>query len=161
MPSEIVGTAALWVGLLAATLVAISQRPTASRLSVVVNPALLVLALQSLHFAEEYTTAFYRLFPERLGLTPWSAEFFVVFNASWLAIWLLAVWAASSKRAPVLAATALWFLAFAAIGNGIAHPVLAFMAQGYFPGLVTSPFLGITGILLLRSLSRRSDTSRS
>jgi hypothetical protein len=155
MPSEIIGTGGLWVGLAAAILIVIAQRPSASQLAPVVKPALAVLALQCLHFIEEFTTEFYVRFPERLGLAPWSAEFFVVFNVTWIVLWLLGIWAARAGRAPTYAAIVLWFLGIAAIANGIAHPILALLARGYFPGLITSPFLGIAGVFLVRLLTRR------
>jgi hypothetical protein len=154
MPSEVVGTAGLWLALLAAVVIATIRRPPPSRLVAAVRPAVIALALQSLHFAEEFVTGFYRLFPARLGIAPWSAGFFVVFNASWLAAWLVAVWAASAGRAFSFASIALWFLAVAAMANAVAHPTLALLARGYFSGLWTSPLLGISGFFLARSLAR-------
>ena len=152
MPSEIVGTGALWVGLIAAIVIAVSQRPHADQLRSAAGAALAVLAVQVLHFSEEYLAEFYRLFPERLGLAPWTAEFFVIFNLTWLVAWLLGVWAARTYRATIYAAVVLWFLAIAAVGNGIAHPILALLARGYFPGLITAPVLGIAGLILVRRL---------
>jgi len=32
--------------------------------------------------------------------------------------------------------------------NGIAHPLLAVDAAGYFPGLITAPMLGVAGAAL-------------
>jgi hypothetical protein len=58
-----------------------------------------------------------------------------------------------SVRGSRLALFPIWFFALASIGNGIAHPVLAIIARGYFPGLVTSPIVGIVGILLWRRLT--------
>jgi hypothetical protein len=154
MPSELVGTAALWIGLTVATLVALTQRPSPARVAATVTPAFAVLALQALHFGEEYTTEFYRLFPQRLGLAPWSAQFFLLFNIAWLALWSLAILAARAGSATLFAGIALWFLAIAAIGNGVAHPVLALLARGYFPGLITAPFLGVAGLAPARALLR-------
>jgi hypothetical protein len=157
LPSEIVGTAALWVGLIVAILIAAVTRPDRIRLATSIRYAIVVLALQSLHFAEEFVTGFYRLFPQRLGLHEWSAEFFVAFNAVWLALWLGATAAAIAHRFTAIAAALLWFLAIAAVGNGIAHPVLAVLTGGYFPGLITAPILGVAGILLIRDLGRQAD----
>jgi len=42
----------------------------------------------------------------------------------------------------------IWCFAIAAIVNGIAHPLLAVAARGYFPGLITSPVVGVVGVLL-------------
>lgn len=74
-------------------------------------------------------------------------------------IWLLAIWAARTGRATLFAAIVLWFLAIAAIGNAIAHPLLAVLAGGYFPGLVTSPFLGLAGLFLARRLAMEPTAS--
>jgi len=41
----------------------------------------------------------------------------------------------------------------AALANGVAHPLLSVRVAGYFPGLITSPVLGIVGVLLLRRLT--------
>jgi len=38
------------------------------------------LAAHSLHFMEEFVTRFQDRFPALLGLEPWSANFFVIFN---------------------------------------------------------------------------------
>jgi hypothetical protein len=155
IPSEIVGTAALWVALAAAILIVAVWGHDQARLAASVRSAVVVLILQSLHFAEELVTGFYRLFPQRLGLEEWSAEFFVTFNAVWLALWLAAVAAAVARRATFIASALLWFLAIAAVGNGIAHPVLALLSGGYFPGLATAPLLAVAGLFLIRDLSQK------
>jgi hypothetical protein len=161
MPSEVVGTGALWVGLVIATITALAQRPPVATLKAATLPAAMTLLVQAAHFGEEYTTEFYRLFPERLGLASWSAQFFVIFNLVWLSLWLGAIAAAYLRRAPLYSATTLWFLAIAAIGNGVAHPLLALGARGYFPGLITAPFLGIAGLFLARSLLAPRSASQS
>jgi len=117
--------------------------------------ALLVLAAQSLHFAEEFVTGFYTRFPDLLGLSIWTPEFFVTFNMACFAVWSLAIAATVLRRVPSLTAWPIWFLALAAVGNGIAHPVLAIVAGGYFPGLFSSPLVGVAGLVLVRALVRR------
>jgi hypothetical protein len=39
-------------------------------------------------------------------------------------------------------------LALAGMINGIAHPLLAVAAEGYFPGLLSYPFIGAASIWL-------------
>ncbi len=83
-------------------------------------------------------------FPERLGallgLPAMPMSFFLIFNLTWLAIWIVSVPALrAASRSAFFAA---WFLAIAGIINAIAHPLLAVAAEGYFPGLVSSPFIG-------------------
>jgi hypothetical protein len=56
---------------------------------------------------------------------------------------------------------AAWFLAIAGALNGIGHPLMAVAAGGYFPGLVSSPFVGLACIWLwirLREATRSSAT---
>jgi len=157
MRSEIVGTTALWIMLGVAFVVSFSADRATEKLKEVMSAFLVVLALQCLHFAEEFTTGFQRLFPPRLGLVPWPDSFFVIFNATWLCIWALTAAAILAGRSSRLVATPVWFLAFGAIANGIAHPLLSLAAGGYFPGLFTAPVLGVAGLVLLRRLTRARD----
>src|SRR5262245_15183537 len=116
MPSEIVGTGALWVALLAALIITLSQQPDTGRLSRAAPWALVVLAIQSLHFAEEFSTGFYERFPALLALAQWTPVFFVAFNMTWIAAWSLAVAGAVTRRADFLSGWLIWFLAIAAVG---------------------------------------------
>ena len=84
--------------------------------------------------------------PAILGLPSWSDNFFVAFNLIWLSVWILS--AVGLQRGHRFALFPVWFFAIAAIVNGIAHPLLPVVARGYFPGLVTSPILGVFGVLL-------------
>jgi len=113
------------------------------------------LGCQMAHFAEEYATEFYRRFPETLGLAPWSSAFFVIFNVSWFVIW---GWAAFGLREGYRAAYfPVWFFAITATANAFAHPLLALRARGYFPGLITSPILGLVGVWLFVGLVRLTE----
>jgi hypothetical protein len=47
----------------------------------------------------------------------------------------------------------------ASIVNGIAHPMLAAVAHGYFPGLVTSPVVGVLGVLLSLRFGALTESS--
>jgi hypothetical protein len=107
---------------------------------------LLGLTAQSLHFMEEFVTHFPDRFPPLLGLPAWSDSFFVVFNLAWLSIWILS--AVGLQKGRWFALFPLWLFAIASIANGIAHPLLAVAARGYFPGLFTSPLVGVLGVLL-------------
>jgi hypothetical protein len=112
--------------------------------------AVVALLLQAAHFIEELTTGFPERFPPLFGLTPWPMTFFLAFNLFWLAAWALSIRGLSRRSRAAL--FALWFLSIGCVANGIAHPLLALRAGGYFPGLLTSPFAGLAGILLFRRL---------
>ena len=153
--SIVTGTAALWVGAAVALLLTMLRRPVGGDLAGREQTArlfLLGLAVQCLHFLEEFITHFENRFPALLGLPPWPESFFVGFNLIWLSVWILS--AIDLERGYRFALFPAWFFAIAAIVNGIAHPVLAVIAHGYFPGLVTSPVLGILGVLLWLRLLR-------
>jgi hypothetical protein len=113
---------------------------------------LLAVAVQCVHFTEELFTGFHQELPELFGFAPMSIDFFVGFNLAWIAIWLVA--ALAYERGKRAALCPIWFLALAAVGNGIVHPLLALRAGSYFPGLVTSPIIGITGATVWAQLMK-------
>ncbi|MDH3304600.1 MAG: hypothetical protein OEM92_05265, partial [Gammaproteobacteria bacterium] len=89
-------------------------------------------------------------FPERLGallgLPAMPMSFFLIFNLAWLVIWVFSVPGLRAARAAAFFAA--WLLAIAGMVNAIAHPLLAVAAGGYFPGLVTSPFIAAAAVWL-------------
>lgn len=95
---------------------------------------------------------FHRLFPPLLGLPPWGSTFFLLFNGSWLTIWLAILVGPASWRDHYFARVALWFLALAGLANLVVHPALALLVGGYFPGLITAFPLGVAGALLAARL---------
>jgi hypothetical protein len=112
----------------------------------------IAILVQVGHFAEEWSTGFNLLYPELLGLPPWSVQLWAGFNVVWIGIWCLALWGLLLPwRLPLFP---VWFLAIACVVNGVAHPLLSLVAGGYFPGLWTSPVAGAIGLLLLPRLGR-------
>ena len=112
--------------------------------------------MQSVHFAEEWATGFHARFPALLGLDPMPLSFFVFFNFAWIAIWVVSVPFIRLGRRPAFFAA--WFLAIAGILNGVAHPMMAIVSGGYFPGLITSPFIGLASVILWRRLQAATKT---
>jgi len=117
-----------------------------------VRVAATAVAAQAGHFIEELATGFHERFPAVFGLEPLSLPLFVSFNLLWLGIWALSAWGLARRRQVAL--FPLWFLGIASVANGLAHPLLALNAGGYFPGLATSPPVAAVGALLLARLSR-------
>jgi hypothetical protein len=112
---------------------------------------MLAIALHFGHSAEELFGGFNARFPALLGLPPWSLAFFVSFNLFWIAVWALSIF---GLRARIRAALfPVWFLAIGSAANGLEHPAFAAIQGSYFPGLWTSPFVGIVGLLLLHRLT--------
>ncbi len=126
-----------------------SERTAASRMLA------LATAIQSGHFVEEWATGFHIRFPALFGLEPMPSTVFAAFNLTWIAIWIVSIPMLRTARVPALFAA--WFLAIAGMLNGLAHPLMAVASGGYFPGLITSPFIGLASVYLWRRL--RSATS--
>jgi hypothetical protein len=159
--SELIGTAGLAVAAIAAVLLTVLRVPLAARDDERRRTTTLLclgLVFQSLHFAEEYATRFFDRFPPVLGISPWSATFFAVFNLCWIVIWICAAFGLQAGYRSAF--FPVWFFAIAAIANGLAHPLLSLRVGGYFPGLLTSPFLGVVGVLLLSRLIAETTSRR-
>ena len=115
---------------------------------------LLAIAVQCLHFAEEYLTGFQRQFPKLMGYE-WSDARFVAFNMAWLAVFVLA--ALGVYRRMPLAYLVVLFLALAGgVGNGASHLLLSATQGKYFPGTATAPLCLLAGIGLLTKLFGRT-----
>jgi hypothetical protein len=111
---------------------------------------LLAIAVQCLHFTEEYVTGFQHQFPRLFG-DDWSDARFVTFNMLWLAAFVLA--GLGVYRRVRLAYLIVLFLALiGGVGNGTAHLVLSATYRRYFPGVITAPFCLLVGITLLSRL---------
>lgn len=116
---------------------------------------LLAIAVQCVHFTEEYLTGFQCRFPLLMGYV-WSDARFLTFNMTWLAIFVLA--ALGVYRRVALAYLVILFLALAGgLGNGIGHLLLCVRQGGYFPGAITAPICLLVGIGLLAKLFGRSS----
>ncbi len=151
LPSIVV----LGLAALAALLLVLSRRSPPEELAerlAAARALTLAVGVQSVHFAEEAATGFHERFGALLGLPGMPLSVFVVFNLTCLGIWVASVPGLRSARAAAFFAA--WFLAIAGMFNGIAHPLLAIAAGGYFPGLVSSPFIGGASVWLWLRLRR-------
>ncbi len=116
------------------------------------------IVVQCLHATEEYLMDFHVLFPGLFGYR-WTGRLFIVFNLSWLLLFVWSYWGV--RRKIRLAYLVVWFFALVGgIGNGIVHPVLSILEGGYFPGLITSVAGLVLGILLVKELSRTSKVRK-
>lgn len=106
--------------------------------------------VQTAHFIEEWATGFHIRFPALFGLDPIPLSVFVALNLAWIVLWIVSI--PLIRRARQAAFFAAWFLAIAGMVNGIAHPMLAIRTGGYFPGLFSSPLIGLAGLFLWQRL---------
>lgn len=113
---------------------------------------LIALAMQSLHFTEEYVYGFHRRLPEIMaGMPPLEPNLFVAFNMIAYSLFLLGgVALYKGMKSPMVI---VWFFTIGGvIANAIWHPLLALRVGGYFPGLFTSFAYWILGPMLVRRL---------
>ena len=145
--SILVGTSGLAFALAVAALLTLLRGPldvSAFQRERLERSFLAGLAVQCLHFGEEFLAGFHQRFPPLFGLAAWSPGFFVAFNLFWIAVWLLSL--AALRQGRRLALWPISFYVLAMLLNGVAHPVLAAMEGGYFPGLLTAPLAAAMGV---------------
>ncbi len=117
---------------------------------------LIALAIQFLHFTEEYVYGFHVRVTEIIaGMPPFDTNIFVAFNMIAYSLFLLGgLGMYKGMKSPMVI---VWFFTIACLGNAIWHSLLALRVGGYFPGLITSFAYWILGpILLIRLLERES-----
>ncbi len=137
----------------AALLLTLTREPVVergARTSRAARIAALTVAGQAAHFLEELLAGFHERFPAIFGLPAIPRGLFVAFNVVWILVWLLSARALAAL--PRAALFPLWFLAIGCLVNVVAHPALSILEGGYFPGLATSPVVGLLGVMLVRSL---------
>jgi len=151
LQNMLLAPAALYIIALFALIFTISRpRPSFKDINRFANICLLGISVQCIHFIEEFLTDFHILLPQIFGLMPLSNEFFVTLNVSFIFFWILSV--IGIRYNYNSAFFMIWFLALSMIVNLIAHPLLAIYQKGYFPGLFTSPIVGIIGVILVKNL---------
>jgi len=121
---------------------------------------LVALAIQFLHFTEEYVYGFHQRVTEiMVGMPPFNINVFVAFNMIAYSLFLLAgLGMYKGMKFPMII---VWFFAIAFLGNAIWHLLLTLRVGGYFPGLYTSFAGWILGPFLLRRLWRRASVARA
>lgn len=132
------------------------EMPSAER---VLPIYLVALAIQFLHFTEEYVYGFhFRVAEIMAGWPPFNANVFVAFNMIAYCVFLLAgLGMYKGMKFPMII---VWFFVIGgALGNAIWHPLLALRFGGYFPGLFTSFAYWILGPILLKRLWMRESVA--
>jgi len=159
--SVLLGTAAV-DGIAVVALVLTIQRggivASASELRAATLAGIVAWLAQAAHFGEEVASGFHQRYPELLGLAPWPLDFFVGFNLFWIAVWGVSLLGLPGRHRVAL--FPLWLLGIAGLVNLFAHPAISLLEGGYFPGLATSPIVGLAGILLLRRLALVTSLDR-
>jgi hypothetical protein len=120
---------------------------------------LVALATQFLHLTEEFSTEFYRRWPEEIfHAPPMSPKKHVAINmVSYAAFTLGALGIFRRARAAMLI---VWFFTLmGVVGNAIQHPLYAAKVKGYFPGLYTSLVYWPLGPALVKRLWEARDAA--
>lgn len=111
-----------------------------------------LLAVQFLHFAEEFITGFRINFPVLYGGTEYSEGLFVVFNMLSYFIFTVACIFVFTKGIRFLLIPVLFFIIYGAIGNAVSHTWWSIYLQSYFPGFFTAQIYWILGPMTLYNL---------
>jgi len=111
-----------------------------------------VLAVQFIHFTEEFITGFRTHFAELYGGAPYSNDAFVAVNLCAYAVMIVACVVALTTRLRFAIVPAIFFIFYGAIGNAIAHTWWSIMLGAYFPGLISAQLYWIAGPYLLYKL---------
>ena len=120
---------------------------------------LVALALQFLHFTEEYVYEFHLRVTEIMpGMPPFDPNLFVAFNMIAYSLFLLGgLGMYKGMKWPMII---VWFFAVAFLGNAIWHLLLTIRVGGYFPGFITSLAYWVVGPILLIRLSEKNVVAR-
>ena len=111
---------------------------------------LLALALQFIHFTEEYLTNFVVRLPAIFGQAPYPESYWICFNMIAYCIFLLGGIAIYKKENNFLIIP-LFFIVVGIVFNGIAHVMLSVYTGGYFPGLYSAIiYLGMIPVFYKR-----------
>jgi hypothetical protein len=112
---------------------------------------LIALAIQLVHFTEEYIYGFqFRVTEIMAGMPPFDVKVFVAFNMIAYSLFLLAgLGMYKGMKFPMIV---VWFFAICVLGNAIWHLLLTLKVGGYFPGLYSSFPGWILGPILLKRL---------
>ncbi|MFN2458012.1 MAG: HXXEE domain-containing protein [Chitinophagaceae bacterium] len=110
---------------------------------------LLCIAIQLLHFTEEFIFGFNKRLPElMLGIPPQHPNLFVSFNMVAYSLFVLGAIGIYKKIKFMM--IIVWFFAIAGVVfNVIGHMLYAIRVEGYFPGLYASFMYWIAGPILL------------
>ena len=115
----------------------------------------LALAVQFIHFAEEFITRFRIHFPLLYGGTPYSEDLFVAFNMVAYFMFTLTCILVFTRGVRFLLVPSLFFVVYGAIGNAVSHTWWSLYLRAYFPGLLTAQIYWIVGPLVLYKLFGR------
>lgn|GEM_PF-597728 len=110
------------------------------------------LAVQFIHFAEEFTTDFSAKFPLLYGGVPYSIDLFVTFNMVSYFIFTVSCILVFTKRYKFLLMPVLFYVIYGAIGNAISHTWWSLYLRSYFPGLVTAQLYWVLGPMVLEKV---------
>lgn len=109
------------------------------------------LAVQCIHFIEEYVGEIYIRLPELFDLPPIKKDDFVLFNLGAYAVFILGG-IALFRNYRRLMVIPIFFVLLGVMANGIIHVLLALWTSSYFPGLYTALIYLILGPYLIGML---------
>lgn len=111
----------------------------------------IALAIQCVHFIEEYVGMIYIELPSLLDIQPIGQDAFVLFNLGAYAIFILGG-IALFRNYHGMMVIPIFFILMGVMANGIIHVLLALWQSSYFPGLYTALAYLVLGPYLIKLL---------
>ena len=121
---------------------------------------LIALAVQFLHFLEEYHTKFYEKLPLLFDLPPLDRDAFITFNMVAYSIFILGALAIYFRKMEFMLIP-LFFILVGTVANAVFHTLLALWQGAYFPGLFTALIYFILGPMMMRILLQQKGLEDS
>jgi hypothetical protein len=112
----------------------------------------ITLAIQFLHFAEEFAAGFATFFPTLYGGAAYGDGLFVGFNMVAYAVFTLACLLLCYRRIGFMLMPVLFFAFYGAAGNAISHSWWSLDAAAYRPGLITAQAYWIAAPVLINEI---------
>lgn len=117
---------------------------------------LFAMAIQLIHFLEEYKTGFIEKLPALVDQVPYPLDDWIALNMIAYAVFVLGG-IVLHRRIHALLIIPVFFILIGVVFNGIAHVLLSLYVGGYFPGLITALIYIVLGPYLVRLMFKEGS----
>ena len=112
---------------------------------------LVCLAIQCLHFAEEYIGNFTTVLPNQIGQDAYDLKYWLIFNMAAYSVFILGAVVIYKKKTAFMIIP-IFFILIGVLFNPLGHIALSVYMGDYFPGLYSALLYLIVGPILIRRI---------